>query len=242
MECKNCGASYKLKALRCPYCESENLLGKMLILKRSETIKQYEEEQKRAKKAYVPYVASKLVNTLILIFLLLIIAALASSEGLGKPRDEDGRFTDKKAERYFSEGKYKELNKYMDRKAYFGKLSYQITQSALIYNDYEEFLTYRMSYIHDDPDNDDPSYMAMTMRDAMNIYQHEIGMYNGYYEKNEPQYEEYNRRIMAFWKGTMMCDDEEIEFLSNEKSLWLGSELTELCEKLKERRIEKYGN
>ncbi|MBR3306871.1 MAG: hypothetical protein IKI75_06430 [Lachnospiraceae bacterium] len=236
MECKNCGASYRLKALRCPYCETENLLGRMLVLKRTETIKRYEEEQKLAKKKYVPYVASKMVNTLILVFALLVLAALFYSTGALMPRDEDGKLIDKHAEKLFDAGKYDELYDYLDGRDLFGRVTYRMAQAALMAHHYEEFLTYRIKYIRDGAVDEDAAYTALTMHEAMSIYQHHIGMYTEYYEENEPEYEEYNRRIMAFWRGTMMCDDDDIAFLSDPDNWWHSGELQELCEKLNERR------
>lgn len=236
MECKNCGASYRLKALRCPYCETENLLGRMLVLKRTETIKRYEEEQKLAKKKYIPYATSKLVNTLILVFALLTAAALVYSTGMLMPRDEDGRIIDKHAEKLFDAGRYYELYEYLDGRDLFGRVSDRLTQAALMAYDLEEFITHRMEYIKDGAAGEDAGLTALTMHEAMSIYQHHIGMYTEYYEANEPQYEEYNRRIMAFWKGTMMCDDDDIAFLTDEESWWHSRELEELCEKLNERR------
>lgn len=35
MKCKNCGANYKTRELKCPYCNTENFIGKIWQAERS---------------------------------------------------------------------------------------------------------------------------------------------------------------------------------------------------------------
>ena len=233
MECKNCGASYKLSKLRCPYCESENLIGKMLLLKRSETIKQYEREQKEAKVRYIPYVASKLVNTMLLFSLLMIVILGVLFTGFNGENSY--------ASKLYNEGRFMELHDYMSSFDMFQDLPKYMSQAALLAYDYNEFLSHRMAYVDDDPNNWDPTYISLAMKEAMDIYILEVGVYSGEFRQNEEMYKEYRERIMAFWRGTMLCDDEDIAFLTEPENFWHQSHMTEMAEKLKERRIEKDG-
>ena len=71
--------------------------------------------------------------------------------------------------------------------------------------------------------------------------------YSGYfrvwdeYEENKEQYEMYRPHILAFWKGTMGCTDEEVEWLSDAENWWHSDELTKMCKELKERKIKDAG-
>ncbi len=237
MICKNCGANYRTAELRCPYCETENIVGRFWLVRRTETIKKLEKEMKAAKQKYVPYVASKVVNKMIIVVLLALIV-------LGVIENISGHSmlsTKAEMEKLHDAGKYYDLYRYMDIKDNFRSAPEYLRQSALMAREYNEFLTYRMSYLSDDANKWSPDYVAMVMDDAMHIYTHVIGMYDKEHPENAAQYELYNSRILAFWKGTMMCDDSEVAWLADPESQWEAAELRSLCEKLKARRIAAYG-
>ena len=242
MECKNCGANYRLRELRCPHCETENLVGRIWLMRRTDTIKKIEEEERAAKKRFVPYVASKLVNRLIILLTVATAVLIMLYTGYTPwAKRVDGKIIDPKAERLLEEKEYMELYEYMSRKDLFGRTPEYFAQSALMANDYKEFITYRMKYIPADPKNWDPSYVQMTMMKALEIYTHRIGMYKAEYEENKEQYEMYRPHILAFWKGTMGCTDEEVEWLSDAENWWHSDELTQMCKELKERKIKDAG-
>ncbi len=237
MRCKNCGANYRTAELRCPYCETENLVGKFWLVRRTETIKNLERDMKAAKQRYVPYVASKLLSKMIFIVLVAIIVLAfvdsKSGESLLSSKDYMKRLHDA--------GKYYDLYRYMDKKDNFTSAPEYLTQSSLMAMEYNNFLTYRMSYLPDDANNWEADYVSMVMSKAMHIYTHEIGTYNKEHPENAKQYELYNTRILAFWKGTMMCDDSEVAWLADPESQWHSAELKQLCDKIKARRIAAYG-
>ena len=242
MKCKNCGGNYKLLELRCPYCETENVAGRFLIMKRTDAIKRFEAEQKEAKKKYVPYVLSKLVNRVILFsFIGIVVMMILSMNALPWYKKDDTGIYNQTMVELHDEGKYMELYYYLDRKDLYGRASYIYTQSALLANTYDDFITRRSMYLSDDANNWSPDYVAMVMDDAMKIYAHNIGMYKDDYPENHAQYELCNQRILAFWKGTMMCTDDEVAWLADPENSWHSDVLRELCETLKERRIATYG-
>ena len=41
MKCKNCGAQYKTRELKCPYCNTENIIGKIWQSERSQAEMEY---------------------------------------------------------------------------------------------------------------------------------------------------------------------------------------------------------
>ncbi|MCR4926508.1 MAG: hypothetical protein K5927_00885 [Lachnospiraceae bacterium] len=242
MECKNCGANYRLRELRCPHCETENLVGRIWLMRRTDTIKKIEEEQRAAKKRFVPYVASKLVNRLILLLIVATAVLIILYTGYTPwAKRVDGKIIDPKAEKLFEEKKYMDLEEYMSRKDLFLKMPEYYAQAALLAYDYNEFITERMKYINKDPDKWEVSYVQMVMSGTLDIYSHRVGTYSAEFEENKEQYEIYRRHIMAFWKGTMGCTDEEVAWLSNPENWWHSKELTEMCEELKNRRIKNAG-
>ena len=241
MECKNCGGSYRLRELRCPYCGAENFAGRMLLMKRTETIRQTEAEKKAARKAYVPYVLSKLVNRLILLTAaaVIVIILLLLNIVPGVRRDKDGKVLEPAAVKLFEAGDYRGLHEYMSQKDLYTQMPEYFAQAALLAYDYNEFITHRMNYLSSDPADWDTHYAALVMSNAMDIYTHRVGVYSAEFPENKEQYETYRRYILAFWKGTMLCTDEEVEWLCDEESRWHSARLNELCEKLKERRIRE---
>ena len=241
MECKNCGGSYRLRELRCPYCGAENFAGRMLLMKRTETIRQIEEEKKAARKAYIPYVLSKLVNRLILLFVvgIVVVVLLLLNFVPGVKRDRNGKLLEPAAVKLYEAGDYMGLHEYMSQKDLYQQMPEYFAQAALLAYDYNEFITHRMNYLSSDPADWDTRYVALVRSNAMDIYVHRVGVYSGEFPENKEQYETYRRYILAFWKGTMLCTDEEVAWLCDEESWWHSAQLNELCEKLKERRIRE---
>ena len=239
MECKYCGGSYRLRELRCPYCGAENLAGRMLLMRRTEAIRQMEAEQKAAKKRYVPYVASKLVSRLILLFLLsiIILILIYTNHVPWIRRDANGKIFEPGAVKLYEAGDFYGLHEYMSAKDLYQEMPEYFSQSALLAYDYNEFITHRLNYLADDASQWDPTYVALVMRGAMDIYVHRVGVYSDKFPENEAQYDMYRKYILAFWKGTMLCTDEEVEWLADEESWGHSAELNDLCVKLKERRI-----
>ncbi len=237
MRCKSCGANYRTAELRCPYCETENLVGKFWLVRRTETIKNLERKMKAAKQRYVPYVASKILSKMIffVIVALIVLAVIDYKSG------DTLLPSNAKMEKLHDAGKYYDLYRYMDKKDNFSEAPEYMSQSALMAMMYNNFLTYRASYLSDDANNWSSDYVSMVMSESMHIYTHEIGTYNKNHPENAKQYELYNGRILAFWKGTMMCNDSEVAWLSDPESQWESAELKELCDKLKARRIAAYG-
>ena len=237
MKCKNCGGGYRLIELRCPYCGTENLAGQMLLMKRTETIRQIEAEKRAAKKAFIPYVLSKLVNRLILLFLIgtIVVILLLLNLVPGVKRDKNGKILEPAAVKLFEAGDYYGLHEYMMQKDLYEQMPEYFAQSALLAYDYNQFITHRLNYLSGSPEDWDIRSIAYVMSSAMDIYVHRVGVYSDEFPENKEQYEMYRRYILAFWKGTMRCTDEEVEWLCDKESWWHSDQLNELCEKLKER-------
>ena len=46
MKCKNCSANYKARELKCPYCNTTNLLGHIWLSEKTEAELEYEKAKK----------------------------------------------------------------------------------------------------------------------------------------------------------------------------------------------------
>lgn len=73
----------------------------------------------------------------------------------------------------------------------------------------------------------------MVINKCVDIHNLEVGVYSGYHEENQKQYDEYNEYIMAFLKGTLSLTDEELNVLMDEDASY--SEQEELIHKIFER-------
>ena len=72
MKCKNCGGQYKTKELMCPYCHTENLLGKIWMVQRSEAEEAYEREKRELGKTMLsPYMINRYLNRALVVSILL---------------------------------------------------------------------------------------------------------------------------------------------------------------------------
>ena len=230
MKCKNCGADYRLRQLRCPYCETENLLGRMWLIKRTDTIKKVEAEQRAAKKKFVPYVVSKTVNRLILFMVVILIAFIMIFEMHmipGSKKDADGKIITPKMLSLHEDGEYYKLREYLDSidgGGLYTEIPEYMAQSALLAYDYNEFIEYRLNYLGEDRSKWEEDYFKMVIDNNKSN-----DLYNN-------EYDEYNEYIMAFLKGTLSLTDEELNVLMDEDASY--SEQKELIHKIFERSVK----
>ena len=237
MICKNCGANYKLRELRCPYCGTENGLGRIWLMRRNETIKRFEAEKREAKQRFVPYVVSKLVNRLILLFAICCIVMVgvlihAAVRKYGGSASADAK---KKAMALYEDDEFYELHEYMSDNNLYGKVPDYVTQAAALAYDYNEFLTFRMIYVPENPGDWEEDDIKFILGKTMNLYTHNEGIYDAEFEENQELYEVYRKRLRAFWMGTLRCSEEEVEFLADEDSQYEPEEMKNLCSEILER-------
>ena len=77
MKCKNCGAQYKTREVKCPYCNTENLIGKIWQTERTQAELDYEAEKKKLGKILrSSYMEDRLLTRAILILIGLYIASV----------------------------------------------------------------------------------------------------------------------------------------------------------------------
>lgn len=62
MKCNSCGANYKTRELKCPYCGKANALGRLWKIKRTEAEEEYERARKEAGRKISVYSVDRILS------------------------------------------------------------------------------------------------------------------------------------------------------------------------------------
>ena len=73
MKCKNCGANYMLRELKCPYCGTENAIGRIWHAQRTEAELEYERRRIAEGRKINPYVTTRALSRIIILQILVLI-------------------------------------------------------------------------------------------------------------------------------------------------------------------------
>ena len=79
MKCKNCGANYMLRELKCPYCGTENAIGRIWHAQRTEAELEYEKKRIAEGRKISPYVTTRALSRIIILQILVLIILSAVS-------------------------------------------------------------------------------------------------------------------------------------------------------------------
>ena len=155
MKCKNCGANYKTRELKCPYCNTENLIGKVWQSERSQAELDYEEERKKVAKSLLsPYMAERILNraTLILIglyivsFLVVVLVIALSFPVQDLIFKMNKTEIEAQMEEYYSAGEYDLLDIYMDDNYVERKDYYTYNQITSQNFNYKSYMEHRLAF------------------------------------------------------------------------------------------------
>ena len=73
MQCSNCGSHYRMRDLACPYCGTENALGRLWQKQRTEAELSYEKARVAAGKKWSPYIYDRVISRVMVVEFLLIL-------------------------------------------------------------------------------------------------------------------------------------------------------------------------
>jgi len=123
MKCKNCGATFPTIRMTCPFCGTENALGKLWVHERTEAEQKFEEERRKAQKKTSPYVYNRVITRILVVegviaLVLAVIFVLGSAYGYdavrtAKNKDlkhNEAKLTEEAAS-YFDSGNYEALQR-----------------------------------------------------------------------------------------------------------------------------------
>ena len=248
MKCKNCGAQYKTRELKCPYCNTENLIGKIWQTERSQAEMEYEEEKKKVGKVlFSPYMADRLLSRAIVVliglhivsFLLIFIVIALSFPfqkllfSLNKEKIEA------QMEEYYQAGEYEKLDVYMEENYVESKAYYTYTQVTLMMFDYNNYMEQRLTFdaLPLEEKLLDDYHLKYALKHSRDVYNCEHGIYTELDENNMELYKKHQKEVMAYWIGELLLTEEEIEKLTSTEYMSDG-EFMELVEKIIERRYK----
>ena len=248
MKCKNCGAQYKTRELKCPYCNTENIIGKIWQTERSQAEMEYEEEKKKVGKVlFSPYMADRLLSRAIVVLIglhivsfLLIFIVIALSYPFQKLLfSMNKEKIEAQMEEYYQAGEYDKLDVYMEENYVENQDYYTYTQVTLMMYDYNRYMSHRMAFdaLTIEEKLADDYQLKYALDHSLQVYQRDCGIYREYDENNAELHERLKKEIMAYWVGELLLTEEEIEKLISADYV-SHSELSELVENIKERRYK----
>lgn len=246
MKCKNCGGQYKTKELMCPYCHTENLLGKIWMVQRSEAEEAYEREKKELGKTMLsPYMINRYLNRAMVVSILLFTSIFVGMIliALGYSGIRELRLFINKDEieatmaEYYEANEWEKLDAYMsDEEVDYSKYPvYTQATNVLFY--YNRYLENRLSFesLTDEEKREKELYLGSALRYSIDTYKAKFGLYSEVYAENKAVYEECKKEILAWWIGELQMTKEEIESIENANYVYY-SDIDALEEKIRERR------
>lgn len=246
MKCKNCGANYKMRELRCPYCGTINPKGYIQQALRE----QAESEYDRASTKTLGQVRRRMVNKVlnrtllveiagfVLIFLVAFLCFFGYEAYLSVRKQVKIDSMEQHMEELYTQGRFRELHVYMDKNALFdpeNDVCYEYAQMALIHYDYIRFVQSRMEYFANGGEISEYE-LEQLLREIHNILCVDISAYPELTERNEEIWKGYCREAEACASGLLELNEAQMELLRQEDFSWDGCD--QLAEDLMQRRAQ----
>ena len=219
MQCKNCGAQYPARSLRCPYCKTKNLLGQIWLAERTEAEREYEKARAEAERRTPLVVLDRVLNRVLLIGTLLLLVCsvmdpLFLQEAAGRS------FAGKKLRReqiadelqtLYQEERLEELYQYMDAQELFGKNYYAYSQAALLGHAAEEMTEHKMALLQEKTAGSaqEKLHLSALIETGREILTRKLGLYAQDCEENQALYEQLSAEVYACWYGLLGMTVEE---------------------------------
>lgn len=246
MKCKNCGAEYKAREQHCPYCHTENIIGKIWQSERSLAEKEYEAEKKKVgKELCSPYMADRILNRslvviacLYLVSFLVVVLVFFLEDVFHKVWFS---FQEEKIvaqmDEYYHAGELEKLDIYMDEQGVDLEKFYAYTQATILNFDYNRYMEYRLGFaaLPEEKKLQDEYYLEKAIQYSGRVYRLDCGNYSELSEQNKALYEAYQKEIMAYWVGTLQLSEEDITLLTEAEYLY-SDEMDAIVDRIKERR------
>lgn len=246
MKCKNCGADYKTRELKCPYCGTENLIGQIWLIERAEAEDVYHTARKKNRGTFSLYVFSKILNRILIagvgIFLFILLFAKALVWGHGVYLDiykkTHSREISRTLETYHRDGSFQQLRDYLDKYDLYDSDYYVYDQAALIHFDYEMYKQYALEFLdYSEEEKTKYDYMLEFAIDwSRDVYNPQRGFFRELAPENQEMYERYKTDVMAFWVGSLALDEKQIDLLTSDVSALPGEEMDALVSDIMTRR------
>lgn len=257
MKCKNCGAVYKTVELKCPYCNTENIVGRLWKVQKSEAEKEYVQKSIKTGLKFSPYIidrvltrANMIVIAMYVLFFIGVVAYFFMHQVL---QDWSNKINKDSImgtlQEYYDNEEYAKLYEYInDKELYDGYLDddyyYKYMQAALLNKDYESHKSFMMEYLDlsDEKRKEDDFYLEYSIINSLDVYTLDCGVYSELVPENKELYEKYKKEIYAFWVGTLGMTEKDIEYITDEYVDFYDDTFDEMVNRFKENIGEVYGS
>ena len=228
MKCKNCGGDYRTRELICPYCGTENLVGRLWMAQRTEAELEYEAYRREVGKRVSPYVINRVFGRIavlmaglcILTFVGAVIVLLTAQimhQFAVKRVDMEEK--QQQMETLYQENRLPELYAYMSAYDLIGESQYVYSQAVILNFDYENYRSHLLEFLElpEDRKQQDDYYLSYCIRWGTDVYQCRLGSYYALADENRSLYESYCDDIRdSFVYAMGMTPEEADEILTSD--------------------------
>ena len=220
MKCKNCGANYPMREMRCPYCGTVNARG----LRQQCQLERADEDLEKAETEGLEKIQLRMVNRVLNVSLVLEIAAIALLVagvivyGFGyditrsTKRFLNSDQMNAHMEQLYTENRLDELWTYLHENDLRGEDYYEYMQAALIGFDYRQFKCARMTYLDTKQELDEYTVSSL-LDNIQELLYFDCLAYPELTERNEVIWNRCSRDAEVFARVVLGFDDAQIEIL-----------------------------
>lgn len=263
MKCRNCGGDYRTRELKCPFCGTGNLLGKIWDVERSEAEERLRVAYaEKGRKKWTLYDTKRLLNRITLIlFLISVIFLVAgifveyawdfSANSKAKANMEEHLAN---CREYYDNGEYRKLENYLQVNGLYSmKELKQYTEIIYVFYVYDNF---KCDYYYMLRNMNDPYYKNYSsnaydendyysdfwaenllddVRECIQLQEGNWRVRDSIYPENAKIWQAWSEEALAFAKGTMKLTEKELELLLENDNYLSTDTKKEILSGLRER-------
>lgn len=254
MKCKNCAGEYRAREMICPYCGTENAIGRMWQVERSQAEKMLlQQREELGKTGWTVYDVQRICNRISLcffaVFVALMVGVIVVTIGSSIYESIDRsihmeKYT-KQLQDLAEEERWDAVSWLIYKKNLYGvkELEFytQINLGASYYTDFEEYA----GRLLEERENIDEEYQRAIENGNTHPYwlfalmDNSIEAYHCHWLADKEEYSEilgkWRTEIEGFWRGTMQLDEETIQRCMTEDIS--DEEIEAILDTFKERRV-----
>lgn len=245
MRCKNCGAHYRTLQLACPYCDTENLLGRIWQKQRSDAELEYERTSSAVNKVTNPFVLNRVLNRILLVEIVLAFLSVVMVAGYFLIKDYvrshpgSARRNEIMTEinELYDKGDHYQMYTYMqENEVWDDEETFRYWQAGIMAYDFNNFRNYEMIFFDYDKEQKqkDTFYLEYSIEYGFRILRKNYGIYSELTKENEAVHEKHVSEVIAYFKGYLGLSEETIsEYVSSDYIM--NSEMESLIREVRER-------
>ena len=229
MQCKNCGSHYRMRDLACPYCGTENALGKVWMKQRTDAEIAYEKERIAAGKRWSPFIYNRAVSRIIVVEVILFVLLFFFIAGFFGTKEAIYSIVAKKSKddviiemkTLMEEQKYEEMQynwqEYRDKFDETDPQILKIKQLSDLVHSHNEYVNskFEFLYLSEDEKKSDDYRLSYTIRTAFRVYTFEPNYKEEMQPETQALLDGYKEEVHAFMVGLLKMTKEEFdEFMS----------------------------